>query len=73
MNKLGVHALVWVGGWSHGECEHAIARTAELGFDLIEIAALDPSSIDTAFTRRMLDRYKIGTTLSLGLDDSTDR
>ena len=72
MNKLGVHALVWVGGWSHAECEHAIARTAELGFDLIEIAALDPSSIDTAFTRRMLDRYKVGTTLSLGLDDSTD-
>jgi D-psicose/D-tagatose/L-ribulose 3-epimerase len=72
MNKLGVHALVWVGGWSHDECERAIAQTAELGFDLIEIPALDPSSIDSAFTRRMLDRYKLGTTLSLGLDASTD-
>ncbi|MDM0078807.1 sugar phosphate isomerase/epimerase family protein [Variovorax sp. J2P1-59] len=71
-NKLGVHALVWVGGWSHDECERAIAQTAELGFDLIEIPALDPSSIDTTFTRRMLDRYHLGTTLSLGLDDSTD-
>jgi D-psicose/D-tagatose/L-ribulose 3-epimerase len=72
MNKLGVHALVWVGGWSHAECERAIAQSAELGFDLIEIAALDPSSIDGAFTRKTLDRYKIGTTMSLGLDDSTD-
>src|SRR3954452_12084410 len=72
MNKLGVHALVWVGGWSHDECERAIAQTAELGFDLIEIPALDPSSIDAAFTRKMLDRYKLGTTLSLGLDASTD-
>jgi len=72
MNKLGVHALVWVGGWSHAECERAIAQSAELGYDLIEIAALDPSSIDGAFTRKMLDRYKIGTTMSLGLDDSTD-
>ena len=72
MNKLGVHALVWVGGWSHDECERAIAQTAELGFDLIEIAALDPAAIDGAFTRRMLDRYKLGTTLSLGLDASTD-
>ena len=63
MNKLGVHALVWVGGWSHDECERAIAQTAELGFDLIEIPALDPSSIDSAFTRKMLDRYKLGTTL----------
>lgn len=72
MNKLGVHALVWVGGWSHEECERAIAQTAEAGFDLIEIAALDPSSIDTAFTRKMLAKYKIGTTISLGLDESTD-
>jgi D-psicose/D-tagatose/L-ribulose 3-epimerase len=72
MNQLGVHALVWVGGWSHAECERAIAQTAELGFDLIEIPALDPGSIDTAFTRRMLDRYQLGTTLSLGLDASTD-
>ena len=72
MNKLGVHALVWVGGWSHEECERAIAQTAEIGFDLIEIPALDPSSIDTAFTAKMLDRYKLGTTLSLGLDAATD-
>jgi D-psicose/D-tagatose/L-ribulose 3-epimerase len=72
MNKLGVHALVWVGGWSHDECEQAIAQTAEIGFDLIEIPALDPSSIDTSFTAKMLDRYKLGTTISLGLDASTD-
>jgi D-psicose/D-tagatose/L-ribulose 3-epimerase len=72
MNKLGVHALVWAGGWSHDECERAIAQSAELSFDLIEIAALDPSSVDTAYTRKMLDRYKLGTTLSLGLDASTD-
>jgi len=72
MNKLGVHALVWVGGWSHDECERAIAQTAEIGFDLIEIPALDPASIDTAFTRKMLDKYRLGTTLSLGLDASTD-
>ncbi len=72
MNKLGVHALVWVGGWSHDECERAIAQTTEIGFDLIEIPALDPSSIDSAFTAKMLDRYKLGATLSLGLDASTD-
>jgi D-psicose/D-tagatose/L-ribulose 3-epimerase len=72
MNKLGVHALVWVGGWSHAECERAIAQTAELGFDLIEIPALDPASIDPAHTRKVLDRHRLGATLSLGLDASTD-
>lgn len=72
MNKLGVHALVWVGGWSHEECAKAIGQTAELGFDLIEIPALDPKSIDVAFTRRTLDQHKLGVTMSLGLDAASD-
>ena len=72
MNKLGVHALVWEKGWSHEECVRAIARTAEVGFDLIEIPALDPGSIDTAFTARELGKAGIGATSSMGLDASTD-
>ena len=72
MNKLGVHALVWVGGWSHDECARAIAQTAELGFDLIEAPALDPKSIDIDFTRKQLEKNGIGITLSLGLEADTD-
>jgi D-psicose/D-tagatose/L-ribulose 3-epimerase len=72
MNKLGVHALVWVGGWSHEEAARAIGQTAELGYDLIEVPALDPSSIDVDFTRRELEKAGIGVTLSLGLDGHAD-
>jgi D-psicose/D-tagatose/L-ribulose 3-epimerase len=72
MNKLGVHALVWAAGWSHDECARAIAKTAEVGFDLIEITALDPAAIDIAFTQRQLEQHKIGITASLGLDADTD-
>jgi len=72
MNKLGVHALVWEKGWSHDECARAIANTAEVGYDLIEIPALDPSSIDAAFTRKQLEKAGIGATSSLGLDADTD-
>jgi D-psicose/D-tagatose/L-ribulose 3-epimerase len=72
MNKLGVHALVWVGGWSHEECAKAIEQTAGLGYDLIEIPALDPKSIDVDFTRRTLERNKLGVTMSLGLDAASD-
>jgi D-psicose/D-tagatose/L-ribulose 3-epimerase len=72
MNKLGVHALVWEKGWSHDECARAIAKTAEVGFDLIEIPALDPRSIDVNFTRTQLERNRIGATSSLGLDAETD-
>ena len=67
MSNLGVHALVWVGGWSHKECESAIFKSAELGFDYIEIPALDPSSIDTKYTLAQLEKYGIGATVSLGL------
>ena len=72
MNKLGVHALVWVGGWSHDEATKAIEQTASLGFDIIEIPALDPKSIDAKFTRQVAERNKLGITISLGLDDACD-
>jgi D-psicose/D-tagatose/L-ribulose 3-epimerase len=72
MNKLGVHALVWEKGWSHDECARAIANTAEVGYDLIEIPALDPASIDVDFTRRQLEAAGIGATSSLGLDADSD-
>ncbi|HVI91088.1 MAG TPA: sugar phosphate isomerase/epimerase [Dongiaceae bacterium] len=72
MNKLGVHALVWVGGWSHDECTKAVEQTAALGYDIIEIAALDPKSIDPKFTRQAVERNKLGITMSLGLDDACD-
>jgi sugar phosphate isomerase/epimerase len=63
VNKLGVHALVWEAGWGHDECARAVAKTAEVGYDFIEAPALDPSSIDVAFTRRQLE--KNGITLRL--------
>ena len=67
MNKLGVHALVWVGGWSHDECEQAIAQTAELGYDLIEIPALDPGD-RRRFHAPHARGNTLGVTMSLGLD-----
>ena len=72
MNKLGVHAFVWAKGWSHDECTRAVATSAELGYDLIELAALDPSAVDPAFTRRELDKHHLGATMSLGLPDECD-
>ena len=69
---LGLHALVWVGDWTAQSAKHAISSTAALGFDLIEIPLLDPSSIDTAMTRALLDEYGLGAACSLGLDPDAD-
>ena len=62
MNKLGVHALVWEKGWSHDECARAIARTAEVGFDLIEIPALAPGSLAPPVTARGRHQAGIAST-----------
>ena len=72
MNKLGVHGLVWAAGWSHDECARAIGQSAELGYNLIEVPALEPTAIDTAFTVKQLETHGIGATTSLGLDAETD-
>lgn len=72
MNKLGVHALVWVGGWSEAECDQAIRSTAELGYDFIEIPLLNPFGFPVESTRARLDEAGLGATASLGLSASTD-
>lgn len=72
MNKLGVHAFVWEKGWSRDEAARAIARTAEVGYDLIEVSTLEPRSVDVDFTRRALEQANLGATYSLGLDAETD-
>ncbi len=71
-NRLGIHALVWTGGWSEPEARHAIAQTAAAGYDLIEIPVMDPSAIDTGMTRRLLDEHGIEATCSLGLRFDAD-
>ena len=72
MNKLGVHAFVWEKGWSRDECARAIAKTAEVGFDLIEISIMEPKAVDVAFTRVQIEKAGIGAAFSFGLDDACD-
>lgn len=71
-NPLGVHALVWTGGWAPEDAELAISSTAKAGFDLIEIPALDPSRIDIADTKQRLDAHGLKAGFSLGLTFETD-
>jgi D-psicose/D-tagatose/L-ribulose 3-epimerase len=72
MNTLGVHAFVWVGGWSHEECDRAIHKTVEAGYDLLEITAMDPTLIDIEYTRDALNRSGLKASVSLGLSTQTD-
>jgi D-psicose/D-tagatose/L-ribulose 3-epimerase len=71
-NRVGIHALVWVGGWSQAEARKAIASSARAGFDLIELAALDPEAFDARLTASLLAEYGLAAAVSLGLDGRTD-
>ncbi len=71
-NRIGVHALVWVGGWSEAESDKAIGSAAALGYDLIEIPLLDPATVDAAVTARQLEIHGIRPATSLGLGFDND-
>jgi len=71
-NLLGVHALVWVGGWNNAQATEAIKNSAEAGYGLIEIPALDPKSIDVEHTSKTLKEYGLKGACSLGLSFDAD-
>jgi D-psicose/D-tagatose/L-ribulose 3-epimerase len=70
--QIGCHASVWTGDFDDAGLSLAIDKTAEAGFDLIEIPLMDPDKADAAAVRRMLDRAGLAVTASLGLSERTD-
>jgi len=71
-NLLGVNALGWVGGWSKDQCREAIKNSAEAGYGLTEIPALDPKSIDVEHTKATLKEFGLKGACSLGLSFDAD-
>jgi len=71
-NEIGVHASVWVGGWTPEDAGHAIVSSRASGYDYVEIALLDPWSVDVASTRAVLAENGLAVNGSLGLADDTD-
>ncbi|MDQ2756549.1 MAG: sugar phosphate isomerase/epimerase [Actinomycetota bacterium] len=70
-NQIGVHALVWVGGWSPEQARFAIESTREAGYDLIELTMPD-ETFDADMTAKLLQDNGLGSAFSLGLSEETD-
>ncbi len=70
-NKIGVHALVWVGGWSPEQARTAIESTREAGYDLIELTMPD-ETFDAEMTATLLQENGLDSAFSLGLSPETD-
>lgn len=72
MNPLGIHALVFVSGWSQEEAARAIAHAAVAGYRHLEIPLIDPKAIDVTRTRKALELVGIQPVTSLGLGMDSD-
>jgi len=67
MKGFGVHTSMWTMSWDREGCERAVARAASYGMDFLEIALLDPPSVDAAHSRRTLEAAGMRSVCSLGL------
>lgn len=70
--RFGVHAGVWGFDWTPDAAERTIREAAEIGYDLLEIPAIDPALLDAVDTARALDRHGIEPAVSLALTFDDD-
>lgn len=71
-NPLGIHALVWVREWDTANAILAVARSAEAGFDVVEMPMLDPGAVEVGSVRAALASAGLGLRCSTGLSFDTD-
>lgn len=71
-NLIGVHALVWCGGWSKQETLLAAEGCRASGYDLIEIPAFDAHLLDASTTKSILEENNLRASTSLGLTFDAD-
>jgi D-psicose/D-tagatose/L-ribulose 3-epimerase len=72
MNPLGIHALVWAGDLSPASARKVIENSKTAGFDLVELSLHDPSTLDVALTRRLLEEQQLQVGCSRGLAFNAD-
>lgn len=67
MEGFGVHTSMWTMSWDKPGCERAVAKAVSYGMDFLEIALLDPPSVDAEHSRKTLEAHKMRSVCSLGL------
>lgn len=71
-NPLGIHALVWVGDTSRASVDHAVAKTKETGYDLLELSLHDAANLDVVAARARLTHAGLRVACSRGLAFDAD-
>ncbi|MBV2143603.1 sugar phosphate isomerase/epimerase [Falsochrobactrum sp. TDYN1] len=69
MKGFGVHTSMWTMNWDEEGAEKAIAAAISYKMDFIEIALLNPSAVDAAHSRALLEKHNLPAVCSLGLPE----
>ena len=67
MNKIGVHALTFIGDIKNHSIEKCLSQVAKIGYDVMELPLLNPDALDTDFVSKTYEKFNIEPTVSLGL------
>ena len=70
MKGYGVHTSLWALEWTRDGAETAVAEAKRHGVDFVEIALLDPPSVDAAHTAALLEAAEMPAVCSLGLPEA---
>jgi D-psicose/D-tagatose/L-ribulose 3-epimerase len=72
MNKLGIHALVWVSEWTDESIRYAVNKSAEVRYDLIEAVIFDPKEARPEQTAKALAAARLGCVTGMALNAGAD-
>lgn len=70
--KLGVHNLVFTDDWTESNARKACEIAAELGFDILEVLAFDPYTLDAKMTKKVYQETGIEPRVGLALVPDID-
>ncbi len=70
MQGFGIHTSLWSMDWSREGAEKAVGEAKKYPLDFIEIALLDPPSVDAEHSRKLLEKAEMPAVCSLGLPEA---
>ncbi|WP_172121634.1 MULTISPECIES: sugar phosphate isomerase/epimerase [unclassified Devosia] len=71
MQGFGVHTSMWTMNWDRAGAERTVAAAAAYKMDFIEIALVNPTVVDPAHTRSLLEQHNMRAVCSLGLPEGS--
>ena len=59
MNKIGVHALTFIGDIENPSIEKCLSQVAKIGYDVMELPLLNPDALDTNFVSKAYEKFDL--------------